>query len=419
MNYKDFFKKEIIKTKASGFYREFVPIIRERKTFPFSYIAHEASSDDQFNNETKIWCTNDYLNMSQNEVVIEEMIDVIRKVGASSGGTRNISGTTPYHIELENKIAQFHSREKALVFNSAYLANQTSLWTLCKKIPNIQIFSDELNHASLIQGIKNAGANCHIFAHNDTMQLEKLLSQFDKSTPKLIVFESLYSMDGTKAKIGNYVELAKKYNAMTYLDEVHAVGLYGKEGKGVASECGFSDQIDIINGTLAKAVGQIGGYITGDYDIIEFIRNQAPGFIFTTSIMPAVAAAAKTSLNIIENADDLRQDIFKKANYIKSKLSEKNISYIDSESHIIPVLIGSANRSKEISKKLMEDYNIYVQPIFYPTVPKDSSRLRITVTPKHTYQDIDYLIFAINETINARKTKRDSFSIKVKSPSYA
>ena len=407
MNYKKFFKEEVSQTKKSGYYREFVPILRKRATFPFSSISHEVKDSSSFDTDTKIWCTNDYLNMSQHGSVIQTMVDVIHEVGASSGGTRNISGTTPYHLELEEKIASFHKTDNALLFNSAYLANQSTLWTLCKKIKNLQIFSDELNHASLIQGIKNANADCHIFPHNNLRSLESLLKQYDKSVPKLIVFESLYSMDGTTVNIADYVDLAKKYNAMTYLDEVHAIGLYGPNGSGIAADYGVSEDIDLINGTLAKAVGQIGGYIAGNNSIIDFIRSNAPGFIFTTSMMPSVAAAAKTSISIIETADHLRKDIVKKSNYIRSKLIKNNINFIDGESHIIPIIIGDAQLAKNISKELLVKFNIYVQAIFYPTVPKQNSRLRITVTPKHSYEDIDFLIFALKKSLSPLLAKTE------------
>ena len=332
------------------------------------------------------------------------MIQVIKEVGTGSGGTRNISGTTPYHDHLEKKLANFHERDAALIFTSAYVANQTTLATLCKRIPNIEVFSDQLNHASLIEGIKNSKAPCSIFRHNDLKHLESLLSEKDLNQPKIIVFESLYSMDGTETNISDYVKLAKKYNALTYLDEVHAVGLYGKGGRGVAYKNNVSDQIDIINGTLAKGFGQIGGYIVANQITIDFIRSFAPGFIFTTSMMPSIAAAASKSIEIVENLDEERVDIFNKAKYFRQKLNLLDIPFIDSNSHIIPILTHSTKKAKLFSKLLLQQYNSYIQPIFYPTVPEGSARLRITVTPKHSIQDIDNLLAALNRLFDNEKS---------------
>ena len=405
MNYIDFFKNELLKFKNDGFYRKFLPIKRSRDIFPLTKINFDSFNNDKniSDNDIKIWCTNDYLNMSHNEQVIDRMVEVIREVGTGSGGTRNISGTTQYHIELESKLAKFHNRESALIFNSAYLANQSTLWTLCKKLKDIQVFSDELNHASLIQGIKNSGAECEVFKHNDLSHLESLLKKYDHDKPKLIVFESLYSMDGTLTNVSEYVDLAKKYNALTYLDEVHAVGLYGDKGSGIANKYGVSNEIDIINGTLAKAFGQIGGYIAGNKELIDFIRSFTPGFIFTTSIMPSVAAASKKSIEIAEQSDFLRKDIHKKANHMRKALTEVGIPFINGQSHIIPLITNSADKTRLYSQELLKKYKIYVQPIFYPTVPKDTARLRITITPKHTYQDVDHLIRSLCNVYNIKR----------------
>ena len=347
----------------------------------------------------KIWCTNDYLNMSHNQEVVDEMVSVINKVGTGSGGTRNISGTTPYHQILEQSLAEFHGREAALIFNSAYLANQTTIWTLCKALKNVCVFSDSLNHASLIQGIKNSNSECKIFDHNDLNHLEDLLMQTDIDRPKLIVFESLYSMDGTIVPVDKYVDLAKKYNALTYLDEVHAVGLYGEQGRGVADKLGVAQEVDIINGTLAKAFGQIGGYIVADNEIIDYVKSYAPGFIFTTSIMPSVAAASTKSLSIVKTSDASRNSIMKQAEYLRSKLKSKNIPFINSDSHIVPVMAFESDSAKMYSKILKENFGIYIQPIFYPTVPKGAARLRITITPKHSKKDIDELVLSLDKVI--------------------
>ncbi len=397
LNYKKFFS-DLVKTfRGDGFFRKFTHILRERSSFPFTKVEYGRNerNKESGGSQLKIWCTNDYLNMSHNEDVIDEMVSVIRRVGTGSGGTRNISGTTPYHQRLEKTLAELHNKEGALIFNSAYLANQTSIWTVCKALNDICVFSDSLNHASLIQGIKNSNSECKIFKHNDLEDLEKLLKETDIKRPKLIVFESLYSMDGTIVEVDRYVALAKKYNALTYLDEVHAVGLYGDKGKGIAAKLGVADQVDIINGTLAKSFGQIGGYIVADNYLIEYIRSFAPGFIFTTSIMPSVAAAATKSIGIVKEADHKRSHVMKHAEYLRDKLTSYGIPFIDSDSHIVPVMAYKSKLAKSYSKDLNEKFGIYVQPIFYPTVPKDSARLRITITPKHSTHDIDDLVDAL------------------------
>ena len=405
MNYIKIIKKQLDEFHSNGFGRTFTPIYRRKESFPFTEIdfSEKSKIEENFNTNTTIWCSNDYLNMSHHPSVIARMIEVIKTVGTGSGGTRNISGSTPYHNQLETDLAKYHKREKGLIFTSAYVANQTTLATLCKRINGIKVFSDQLNHASLIEGIKNSGADCSIFRHNDLNHLEELLKSTENDRPKIIVFESMYSMDGTETNVSDYVNLAKKYGAMTYLDEVHAVGLYGKGGRGVAYKNGVSDEIDIINGTLAKGFGQIGGYIVGDEILINFIKSFAPGFIFTTSMMPSIAAAASKSIEIVENLDEKRKDIFEKANHIRKKLTKANIPYVNSDSHIIPLLAYSTDKAKSYSRRLLEDYNIYIQPIFYPTVPRDSARLRITITPKHTKEDINHLLYALSQTWNREK----------------
>ena len=402
MNYKKVIKNQLDEFQSNGFGRTFTPIYRRKESFPFTEIdfSGESKFQENFNSNTTIWCSNDYLNMSHHPAVIDRMIEIIKTVGTGSGGTRNISGSTPYHNQLESDLAKFHKRERGLIFTSAYVANQTTLATLCKRLKGIQVFSDELNHASLIEGIKNSKADCSIFRHNDLDHLEELLKSTEKNIPKIIVFESLYSMDGTETNISDYVALAKKYDALTYLDEVHAVGLYGAGGRGVAYKNGVSNDIDIINGTLAKGFGQIGGYIVGDDTMIDFIRSFAPGFIFTTSMMPSIAAASSKSISIVEGLDEKREDIFNKAKYIRNRLTDLKIPFVDSDSHIIPLLAYSTSKAKAYSRKLLDDHNIYIQPIFYPTVPRDSARLRITVTPKHTKDDINHLLNALSMVWN-------------------
>ena len=384
--------KELKKLKDEGLYRNFREIDRPIKKFPKA---------DEFKNskerDVEVWCSNDYLNMSQHPEVVNETVKTLLEIGTGSGGTRNISGTSSFHTSLEKKLANLHNKENALLFSSAYTANQSTLWTLGKKIKNLEIFSDELNHASLIQGIKNSGASCHIFQHNDVAHLETLLQTVDPSHPKLIVFESLYSMEGIRSPIIKIVEIAKKYNAMTYLDEVHSVGLYGEKGKGIAVEMKVDQDIDIINGTLAKAFGQMGGYIAATNEIIDYIRSFSPGFIFTTSICPSIAAGAGKAVEIVSLADQLRIKIHENATTMRQLLESIAIPYIDTNSHIISVMINDPFLCKKVSEKLIEDHGIYAQPIFYPTVPKGLERLRITVTPKHRKEHIENMVKCLDQ----------------------
>ena len=392
MDYSKFFNTELKKLKKEGLYRNFREIDRPIKKFPK---ADETQGEKE--RDVEVWCSNDYLNMSQHPEVINETVKTLLEIGSGSGGTRNISGTSSYHTALEEKLAEVHNKDKALLFASAYTANQSTLWTLGKKIKNLEIFSDELNHASLIQGIKNSGASCHIFQHNNVDHLEELLQKVNKDHPKLIVFESLYSMEGIRSPIIKIVELAKKYNAMTYLDEVHSVGLYGEKGKGIAVEMKVDQEIDIINGTLAKAFGQMGGYISASEEIIDYIRSFAPGFIFTTSICPSIAAGASRAIDIVSLADQLRIKIHENASSIRRLLESIAIPYIDTNSHIISVMINDPFLCKKVSEKLIDDYGIYAQPIFYPTVPKGLERLRITVTPKHRKEHIENMVSCLDK----------------------
>ena len=405
MDYKKFFSDELDNLKEQGLYRQFRNIDRPIKNFP--------NADEIFNDkerEVEVWCSNDYLNMSQHPEVVNEIVKTLLEYGSGSGGTRNISGTSSYHIDLENKLADVHNKESALLFASAYTANQSTLWTLGKKIKNLEIFSDELNHASLIQGIKNSGAKCHIFKHNDIDHLELLLKTTNINTPKLIVFESLYSMEGIRSPIVKIVELAKKYNCMTYLDEVHSVGLYGEDGKGIAVEMGVENKIDIINGTLAKAYGQMGGYIAASAKIIDYIRSFAPGFIFTTSICPSIAAGASKAIDIVSLAEQLRIRIKENAALIREHLDSIAIPYIDTNSHIVAVLINDPFLCKKVSQDLIDEHGIYAQPIFYPTVPKGLERLRITVTPKHRKEHISKMINALDKVWSKNNLPRKNIN---------
>ena len=391
MDYREFFNNELQKFKDEGLYRNFKEIDRPINKFPK---ADEYDGDNT--RDVEVWCTNDYLNMSQHPEVVNETVKTLLEIGTGSGGTRNISGTSTYHVLLEHRLAEVHNKEAALIFSSAYTANQSTLWLLGKKIKDLQIYSDELNHASLIQGIKNSGATCHIFQHNDVDHLEELLSKTSSKLPKLIVFESLYSMEGIRSPIKKIVELAKKYNTLTYLDEVHSVGLYGEEGKGIAVEMGVDQDIDIINGTLAKAYGQMGGYIASNKIIIDYIRSFAPGFIFTTSICPSIAAGALKAINIVSLAEQLRIQIKNNAALIRQSLDSIAIPYIDTDSHIIAVMINDPFLCKKASRELIDYHGIYAQPIFFPTVPKGLERLRITVTPKHRKEHIENMTKALD-----------------------
>lgn len=409
MKYSAFFKKELKKLKDEGLYRSFREIDRPIKKFPKA---------DEFKNnkerDVEVWCSNDYLNMSQHPEVVNETVKTLLEIGTGSGGTRNISGTSSFHTSLEKKLANLHNKENALLFSSAYTANQSTLWTLGKKIKNLEIFSDELNHASLIQGIKNSGASCHIFQHNDVDHLESLLQTTDPNHPKLIVFESLYSMEGIRSPIIKIVEIAKKYNAMTYLDEVHSVGLYGEKGKGIAVEMKVDQDIDIINGTLAKAFGQMGGYIAASNEIIDYIRSFSPGFIFTTSICPSIAAGANKAIEIVSLADQLRIKIHENASNMRQLLESIAIPYIDTNSHIIAVMINDPFLCKKVSEKLIDDHGIYAQPIFYPTVPKGLERLRITVTPKHRKEHIENMVKCLDKVwSNLSLPRKNSTQLQV------
>ena len=401
MDYRKFFNSEIEKFKDQGLYRQFRNIDRPIKSFPS---ADEKVVDSE--REVEVWCSNDYLNMSQHPEVVNDIVKTLLEYGSGSGGTRNISGTSTFHTELELKLANVHNKDAALLFASAYTANQSTLWTLGKKIKNIEIFSDELNHASLIQGIKNSGAKCHIFKHNDVEHLESLLKQVNIDTPKMIVFESLYSMEGIRSPIIKIVELAKKYNCMTYLDEVHSVGLYGEEGRGIAVEMGVENKIDIINGTLAKAYGQMGGYISASLEIIDYIRSFSPGFIFTTSICPSIAAGALKAIEIVSMAEQLRIRLKENSSYIRQLLDSVAIPYIDTNSHIVAVLVNDPFLCKQVSQDLIDDHKIYAQPIFYPTVPKGLERLRITVTPKHRKEHIEKMIGALDKVWSKNRLPR-------------
>jgi len=376
-----------------GRYRIFQNISRIKGDFP------RATHVDADGNEKQItvWCGNDYLGMGQHKVVVEAAQSAIEDTGVGSGGTRNISGNTVYHKELEAEIASLHQKEAALLFTSAFNANEATLSVLPKFFPGIHIISDELNHASMIAGIRHSNAEKHIFRHNDTTHLEQILQSLPADAPKVIAFESLYSMDGDFGPIKEICALADQYNALTYLDEVHAVGLYGPEGAGVASMLGLMDQIDIINGTLAKAYGVIGGYIAASAKFVDAVRSYAPGFIFTSSLPPSMAAAAKASISYLKQNDALRKQHQEKASTLKTRFRALGVPVMDHGSHIVPVMIGNPVKCQMLSDRLLNDFNIYVQPINFPTVPRGEERLRFTPSPVHSTSEIDSLISAMDE----------------------
>ena len=410
MNYKKFFSDELVSLKSQGLYRKFRAINRNKSSFPKATERFEGKE-----REVEVWCSNDYLNLSQHPEVTKTSIEVINELGTGSGGTRNISGTSTYHVDLERLLADLHRKESALLFPSAYTANQSTLWTLCKNMEGIEVFSDELNHASLIQGIKNADVVTHIFRHNDTEHLEELLNTANANTPKLIVFESLYSMEGLRSPLQKIIDIAKKYNALTYLDEVHSVGLYGPEGRGITAEKGLEDEIDIINGTLSKSYGQMGGYVAANADIIDYIRSFAPGFIFTSSMNPSIAAASITSIKIAMSSEDLRENIRINSDRIRAGLRELQIPFLENDSHIIPIHLYDPRLCKEAANVLLEKHGIYIQPIFYPTVPKGDERFRVTITPRHEASDIDHFLDALDDVWKQMDIKRSDSDQEEKS----
>ena len=401
MNYKKFFSDELVSLKSQGLYRKFRAINRNKSSFPKATERFEGQE-----REVEVWCSNDYLNLSQHPEVTKTSIEVINELGTGSGGTRNISGTSTYHVDLENLLADLHNKESALLFPSAYTANQSTLWTLCKNLEGVEIFSDELNHASLIQGIKNANVECHVFRHNDTEHLEELINNANANSPKIIVFESLYSMEGLRSPLQKIIEIAKKYSALTYLDEVHSVGLYGPEGRGITAEKGLENDIDIINGTLSKAFGQMGGYVAASADIIDYIRSFAPGFIFTSSMNPSVAAASITSIKVAMESEDLRENIRVNSDRIRKGLRDLQIPFLENDSHIIPIHLYDPRLCKEAANLLLERHGIYIQPIFFPTVPKGDERFRVTITPRHEANDINNFLNALDDVWNTMDLRR-------------
>lgn len=390
MNYNKVFENHLEVLHREGRYRVFADLKRRRGAYP---VADHFGTNRR---EIAVWCSNDYLGMSQHPAVTAAMHEAIDAVGAGSGGTRNISGTTHYHVELELELADLHGKESALLFTSAYVANDATLSTLVKLLPGTVIFSDEKNHASMIAGILHGGGDKVIFRHNDLTDLETKLKKYPKGTPKIIAFESVYSMDGHISPIASICDLAEKYGAITYLDEVHAVGLYGPRGGGIAERDGVMHRVDIINGTLAKGFGVMGGYIAGSRACCDAIRSFASGFIFTTSLAPAIAAGALASIKHLKASNHERTAHQERAQRFKRLLKERRLPVVDNPSHIVPVMVGDPSHCKAVTDVLLRDYGVYVQPINYPTVPRGTERMRFTPSPVHTDAQMDYLIDALD-----------------------
>lgn len=392
MTYSEKLDQAIERLHDEGRYRTFIDIERRNGNFPHAVWTKPDGSEQ----DITVWCGNDYLGMGQNKAVLDAMHEAIDATGAGSGGTRNISGTTVYHKQLEAELADLHGKESALLFTSAYIANDATLSTLPKLFPGLIIYSDSLNHASMIEGVRRNGGAKRIFRHNDLAHLRELLAADDADAPKLIAFESIYSMDGDFAPIEEICDLADEFGALTYIDEVHAVGMYGPRGAGVAERDRLMHRLDIINGTLAKAYGVMGGYIAASAKMCDAIRSYAPGFIFTTSLPPAVAAGAAASVAFLKRAPELRQKHQEQAAALKLRLKGLGLPVIDHGSHIVPVIVGNPVHTKLLSDMLLEEFGIYVQPINFPTVPRGTERLRFTPSPVHGPREMDALVNAMD-----------------------
>ncbi|MGK7653722.1 5-aminolevulinate synthase [Roseovarius sp. B08] len=390
MDFDAMFNAQLGALKKEGNYRIFAELERRCGDFPRAR-SHDADTPD----EVTVWCSNDYLGMGQNDHIRQVMKDAIDQCGTGAGGNRNISGTNKYHVALEHELADLHGKESALLFTSGYVSNWAALGTLGARLPDAVILSDELNHASMIEGIRHSRAQKRIWKHNDPEDLDRQLAKLPANAPKIVAFESVYSMDGDICPMKEIVEVAEKHGAMTYLDEVHAVGLYGPRGGGVSEHEGLADRITLIEGTLGKAYGCMGGYITGSAAMCDFVRSFSSGFIFTTALPPAVAAAAQASVAYLKQSRAERTAQRDRVTYLRAQLNRRGIPHMDNPSHIIPVMIKDPVKCRMLSDILMQDWGIYVQPINYPTVPKGTERLRFTPGPLHSYEDIDHLVEAL------------------------
>lgn len=392
MNYEQIFKTELDKLKQDGNYRSFADLKRHNGEFP-----NASLFEGDRRRLVKVWCSNDYLGMGQNPDVLAAMHDALDDCGAGAGGTRNISGTNHFHVLLEEEVADLHQKEAGLLFTSGYVSNWAAISTLASNLPGCIIYSDALNHASMIEGIRHSKAERRVFRHNDANHLDELMAQDDPNRPKLVAFESVYSMDGDMAPIAEICDVCDKHNALSYLDEVHAVGLYGNRGGGISERDGLTHRISVIEGTLAKAFGVMGGYITGSAALCDFVRSKSSGFIFSTALAPALAAGALTSIRHLKQSQVERMGQRNNVAKLRARLDQARIPHMENDSHIVPVMVGDAHLCKAVTDELMAKYGIYIQPINYPTVPVGTERLRITPSPVHSDADIDFLVKSLDE----------------------
>lgn len=406
LNYDEVFFRAIEKVKSEGRYREFVELERSVGTFPQAAKFHQGTR-----RPVTVWCSNDYLGQGHNPVVVNAAAEAVRNYGTGAGGTRNISGTNTLHSKLEKTLAQLHGKPAALTFTSGYIANETTLATLAGLMPDCVIFSDEDNHASMIAGIRNSRAKKEIFKHNDVDDLERRLNAYPREQAKIVAFESVYSMDGDIGRVSEICEVSRAFGALTYLDEVHAVGMYGDHGAGIAERDDAVELVDVVQGTLGKAFGCMGGYIAGSVSLVDAVRSYAPGFIFTTALPPAVTGAAIASIEYLmgKEGTQIRASHQEKASLLKTKLRERNLPIMENDTHIVPILIKDPVLCKQASQYLLEDYNIYIQPINYPTVPAGTERLRVTATPLHDEGSINTLVDALDVIWDRLGIRRASY----------